>query len=72
MPAIGDYITAKFFGDDATSNSVDEPILVRNNQNNAFNTFKLTNINSNTLTTQKVNGNQVITEANVDQFHQEN
>ena len=53
-------------------NAVDEPSLVRNNQDNDFNNNNLTNINSITLNTQAVNDNQVITKAYVDQFHQEN
>ena len=52
--------------------AVDESSLVRNNQDNIFNNNNLTNINSNTLNTQAVNDNQVITKAYVDQFHQEN
>ena len=46
--------------------------MVRNNQDNNFNKYNLTNINSITLYTQAVNENQVITKAYVDQFHQEN
>ena len=53
-------------------NAVDEPSLVRNNKDNDFGDYNLTNINSITLNTQAVNDNQVITKAYVDQFHQEN
>ena len=53
-------------------NALDESSLVRNNQDNDFNTNNLTNKNSITLNTQAVNDNQVITKAYVDQFHQEN
>ena len=51
---------------------MDETSLVRNNQDNDLNNNNLTNINSISLNTQAVNGNQVITKAYVDQFHQEN
>ena len=51
-------------------NSINEPSLVRNNQDNNFNNFNLTNINSNNLNTQTVNDNQVITKAYVDQGNQ--
>ena len=53
-------------------NAVDESSLVRNNQDNDFNNYNLTNINSITLNTQAVNDIEVITKAYVDQFHQEN
>ena len=62
-------MTAKLYVDNA---AVDEESLVRNNQENDFNNYNLTNINSITLNTQAVNDNQVITKAYVDQFHQEN
>ena len=52
------------------SNSVDEPISVRNKQDNDFNKFNFTNINGITLNTQGVNDNQVIRNSYVDQFHQ--
>ena len=54
------------------NNSIDEPSLVRNNQDNDFGNYNLTNINSITLNTQAVNDNDVITKVYVDQFHQEN
>ena len=53
-------------------NDIDESSLVRNNQDNDFNNHNLTKINSNTLNTQAVTDNQVITKAYVDQFHQDN
>ena len=53
-------------------NAFDQPSLVRNNQDNDFNNYNLTNINSITLNTQAQNDNEVITKAYVDQFHQEN
>ena len=46
--------------------------MVGNNQDNDLKNYNFTNINSITLNTQAVNGNQVITKAHVDQFHQEN
>ena len=53
-------------------NAINEISLVRNNRDNDFGNYNLTNINSITLNTQAVNDNQVITKAYVDQFHQEN
>ena len=52
-------------------NSIDEVSLVRNNKDNDFGNYNLTNINTITLNTQAVNDTQVITKAYVDQFHQE-
>ena len=52
-------------------NSIDESSLVRNIQDNVFYNHNPTNINSITLSSQAVNDNQIITEAYVDQFHQE-
>ena len=68
LPQTDSHLTAKLYVD----NSIDEPSLVRNNQENDFENNKLTNIKSITLNTQAVNDNQVITKAYVDQFHQEN
>ena len=45
---------------------------MRNNQDNDFSNYNLTNINSITLNKQAENDNEVITKAYVDQFHQEN
>ena len=53
-------------------NSIDESSLIRNNQDNDFNNYNLTNINSITLNKQAENDNEVITKSYVDQFHQEN
>ena len=53
-------------------NSIDEVSFVRNNKDNDFGNYNLTNINSITLNKQAENDNQVITKAYVDQFHQEN
>ena len=47
---------------------MDEPSLVRIYQDNDFNKYNLTNINSITLNTQAFNDNQVLTKAYVDQF----
>ena len=52
--------------------AIDQPSLVRNNQDNDFNNNNLTNIKIITLNTQAIDDNQVITKAFVDQFHQEN
>ena len=53
-------------------NAIDKDSLVRNNKDNDFGNYNLTNLNSITLNTQAVKNNQVITKAYVDQFHQEN
>ena len=53
-------------------NIIDELSLVRNNKDNGFGNYNLTNINSITLNKQAENDNEVITKAYVDQFHQEN
>ena len=53
-------------------NAIDEASLVRNNQDNDFGNYNLSNINSITLNKQAENDNEVITKAYVDQFHQEN
>ena len=66
LPQIDSNLTAKLYVD----NAIDESSLVRNNQDNDFNYYNLTNINSITLKTQAVNDNQVITKSYVDQFHQ--
>ena len=68
IPQIDSYLAAKMYFD----NSIDEPLLLRNIQDNDFNHFNLTNIKSITLITQAVNGNQVITKTYLDQFHQQN
>ena len=46
--------------------------IVKNNRDNDFRNFNLTNINSITLNTQAENDNEVITKAYVDQFHNDN
>ena len=53
-------------------NAIDKDSLVRNNKDNDFGNYNLTNLNSITLNTQAVKNNQVITKAYVDQFHHEN
>ena len=53
-------------------NSIDEVSLVRNNKDNDFGNYNLTNINSITLNKQAENDNEAITKAYVYQFHQEN
>ena len=68
LPENDSHLTAKLYVD----NSIDEPSLVRNNQDNDFGNFNLTNINSITLNKQAENDNEVINKAYVDQFHQEN
>ena len=53
-------------------NSINEVSLVRNNRDNDFGNYNLTNENSITLNTQAIDDNQVITKAYVDQLLQEN
>ena len=67
LPRIDSHLTAKLY----VNNSTDETSLVRKNQDNDFNSHNLTNKNGNTLNTQVVNDNQVLTKAYVDQCHQE-
>ena len=68
MPQIDSHLTAKLYVD----NAIDETLLVRNNKDNDFFNYNLTNSNSITSNTQAENDNEVITKAYVDQFHQEN
>ena len=68
LPQIDSHLTAKLNVD----NAIDGMSLVRTNQDNDFNNYNLTNINSIFLNTQAINDNQVITNGYVDQFHQEN
>ena len=53
-------------------NSIDEISLIRNNKNNDFGNYNLTNINSVTLNNQPINDNEVVTKSYVDQFHSDN
>ena len=53
-------------------NAIDEVSLVRNNKDNDFGNYNLTNINTITLNKPAENDNEVITKAYVDQFHQKN
>ena len=68
MPQIDSHLTAKLYVD----NAIDESSLVRNNKDNDFGNYNLTNINSITLNKQAENDNEVITKAYVGQFHQQN
>ena len=68
LPQIDSHLTAELYFD----NAIDESSLVRNIQDNDFSSFNLRNINSITLNKQAENDNEVITNAYVDQFHQEN
>ena len=67
MTQIDSHLTAKLY----VYISIDEPTLVRNNQDNDFNKFNLTTKNSITLNTPAVNDNHVIIKAYVDQFHKD-
>ena len=53
-------------------NTIDEVSIVRNDKDNDFKNFNLTNINSITLNKQAENDDEVITKSNVDQFHNNN
>ena len=68
LPQIDAHLTAKLYFD----TEKDQSSLVRNNQDNDFNSNNLTIINSITLSKQAENDNEVITKALVDQFHQQN
>ena len=68
LPQIDSHLTAKLYVD----TEIDQPSLVRNNQDNYLGNYNLTNINSITLNKQAENDNEVIRKAYVDQFHQEN
>ena len=63
-PQIDSHLTAKLYVE------IDQPSLVRKNQDSDFNNYNLTNIKSITLNTQAVNDNDVITKAYVEHFHQ--
>ena len=67
-PQTDSHLTAKLYVD----NTIDEPSLVGKDKDNDFKSFDPTNNNSVTLNTQAVNDNQVIREAYLDQFHEEN
>ena len=67
-PQIDSHLAAKLYVD----NSIDEPSIVRNNQDNDFKNYNLSNTSSIALNTQAVNDNQVVTKAYVDQFHNDN
>ena len=72
MPAVGEHLTAKYYVDNEISIAVDESSFVRNNKDNDFSSYNLTNINSIALNKQAENENEVIRKAYVDQVHQEN
>ena len=67
-PAHPNHLTPKIYVDGA----VNELSLVRNIQDNDFNDYNLTNIDSITLNKQAENDNEVITMAYVYQFHNDN
>ena len=70
--AVEEHLTTKNHVDHVMSSSVDEPTLVKKYQDKKFNKINLTNIYNNTLTTQAVIDNQVITKSHVDHFPQQN
>ena len=53
-------------------NAIDEVSLIRNNKDNDFGNYNLTNINSISLNKQAENDKEVITKSYVDQFHSNN
>ena len=72
LPAVREHVTAKFYVDQAISNSVGEPTLVGNNQDKIFNICNLTNLDTITLNTQAIHHNQVIIKSYVEKIHHEN
>ena len=68
LPQIDSHLTAKLYVD----NAIDEKSVVRNNKDNDFGNYNLTNTNSFTLNKQAEIDNEVITKAYVYQFHREN
>ena len=64
LPQIDSHFTAKFYVD----NAIDEPSLIRNNQDDDFNNYNLTDINSITLNEQAASDSEVITNTYVDQI----
>ena len=68
--AVNSHLTPKIYVVQAISNSVDEPALIRINQDKVFNNFNLTNFNSINSNTQAKNDDHVITKAYIDQFPQ--
>ena len=65
-PAVGRDLIAKFSVDEAISNSVDEPTLVRNNQNTNLNNHSLSNITHITLNSEPTDDKHVTAKAYVD------
>ena len=72
LPQIDSHLTAKLYVDNAISNSVNESSLVRNNKDNDFGNYNLTNINCINLNKLPENDNEVVTKTYVDQFHNDN
>ena len=68
QPAVNEHLTPKIYADSA----IDESSLLRNNKDNDFGNYNLTNITSITLNKQAENDFEIITKAYVDQFHLEN
>ena len=68
QPAVSEHLTPEIYVDI----KIDEPTLVRNNQDIDFGIYNLININSSTLNKPAENDSQVITNAYVDQFHSDN
>ena len=67
-PTVESHLPPKIYVD----NAIDETSLVKKIQDNDFNNYILTNINSITLNIEAVTVNLVITKAYVDQFQQAN
>ena len=68
QPAVNEHLTPKVYVD----NAIEERKLVKNKQDNNFNSHNLTNISRITLNTQAVKVDQVITKAYVYRFHPKN
>ena len=67
QPAVNKHLTPKILVDNAIEKSI-----AKNNRDKIFNSHNLSNKKSINLNTQAVNVDHVITNAYVDQFHQEN
>ena len=71
-PAKNSHVTCKEYVDNHIIWAVDEPTLFRNNKDNDFNGYKLTNISSVSVTHDAVEDNDLVTLGYVKSLHQEN
>ena len=72
MPAVGEHLTAKFYVDTATSNSVDESSLLRLDANEKLELDKQDSIILNSTLTDPVTIIEIPTKAYIDSLHEEN